>query len=270
MTLPTESSEPFFLATTDPRLFAVYHPAAAPGPARAAIVLCAPWGPEYVRAHRALRQLALRLARHGCGVLRFDYAGCGDSEGDDEQVGLDQWRRDVDAAIAEARRRSGARRVFLIGLRLGASLAWLAASHRDDIGGLVLWEPVLSGPDYLAELADLQRQTLSRYAHRPDAAAADGTPTERLGFPISPTLAADLAALELNVAGRPPTKDILMVGTEPTPAWAALAQALTTARARVQIERVVEPRIWTEDPDKALVPQRTLEAIVNWLAEGIE
>lgn len=269
MSLSSETGEPFYFSNAGARLFGVYHPSGLAGPAQAAVVICAPWGPEYVRAHRALRQLALRLTRCGCGVIRFDYTGCGDSEGDDEQVGLEQWRSDIDAAIGEARRRSGARRVFLVGLRLGAALAWRAAEQREDVAGLVLWEPVLAGAAYLDELTDLQRQTLSRYAHRPAEMSDGDSLLERLGFPISSALALDLGALELRVANRPPAREVLIVGIEQPPALDALRQALTAARAHVQVDDFAEPRIWTEDPDKALVPLRTLEAIVGWIAEGI-
>ena len=53
-------------------LFGFFHPAV--GVSRATgVVLCPPVGADLVRAHRALRHLAERLARAGFDVLRFDF-----------------------------------------------------------------------------------------------------------------------------------------------------------------------------------------------------
>ncbi len=45
------------------------------------IVLCHPWGQEYLRAHRSMRQLGNLLAAAGHHVFRLDYFGTGDSGG---------------------------------------------------------------------------------------------------------------------------------------------------------------------------------------------
>ncbi len=72
-----------------------------------AVVLCYPIGQEYIRSHRAIYQLAVRLSQAGFHVLRFDYFGCGDSEGDFEEGSLAQWTSDIHSAIAEIQERSG-------------------------------------------------------------------------------------------------------------------------------------------------------------------
>src|SRR3954452_18804827 len=46
---------------------------------RSGIVLCAPLGHEALWLHQTIRSLSDRLAAHGFAVLRFDYAGTGDS-----------------------------------------------------------------------------------------------------------------------------------------------------------------------------------------------
>ena len=54
------------------------------------MVLCYPGGQEYIRSRRAFRQLAIRLSSAGFPVLRFDYHGCGDSSGDDDEGKISQ------------------------------------------------------------------------------------------------------------------------------------------------------------------------------------
>jgi pimeloyl-ACP methyl ester carboxylesterase len=66
-------------------------------------------------------------------VLRFDFRGCGDSEGDEAVAGTDAWRDDIGTAVEELKRRAGAARVALAGLRLGGTLAAQAAAGRDDV-----------------------------------------------------------------------------------------------------------------------------------------
>jgi uncharacterized protein len=122
-------------------IFAIHDPAVASSRARAA-VLCNPGGSEQVFAHRSLRHLALRLARLGIHVVRFDYFGTGDSGGYEEgrPEGL---QKDLLIAIEAAMDISGAAQVTLIGLRLGADVAArLACTQPSLVESVVLWDPL--------------------------------------------------------------------------------------------------------------------------------
>ena len=143
----------FHFGTGTRRLFGVYLPGAGDGPSARVAVLCAPWGQEYLRSHRSVRQLGLQLNAAGFHVLRFDYYGTGDSAGDMLDATVQDWEDDVSQAVDEARETAGADRVSLIGLRLGGALAARVAVKRpDDVKDLVLWDPVVSGSAYLDEL----------------------------------------------------------------------------------------------------------------------
>ena len=113
------------------------------------LVLCAAQGHEYIQFHRPFRQLAIQLSEAGCAVLRFDFSGCGDSEGNQEGWSLEGWRDDVAVAIEELKQRVRTTRVGLVGLRLGATLAMQVAETRDDIDAVVVWDPVVDGSAYL-------------------------------------------------------------------------------------------------------------------------
>ena len=136
---------PFYFGTSERPLFGVYHPARSQQARDAGVVLCHPFGWEYMRTHRAFRQLAGRLTDVGFPVLRFDYSGTGDSAGDGREASLGQWLDDLSAAIDEIEDTAGVRRVSLIGLRLGAALAARAATTRPDLDRLILWNPVVTG-----------------------------------------------------------------------------------------------------------------------------
>lgn len=138
-----ESSQP---------LLGVYHPANADLDLRRGVVFCSPFGQEYMRSHRAFRVLADALAMKGYHVLRFDYRGTGDSAGSLDQFSPKDWLDDIDAAMDELRELAAIERVGLLGLRLGALLAYHVALRRRGVDVLALWDPVLSGESYLSEL----------------------------------------------------------------------------------------------------------------------
>ena len=102
--------------------------------------------------HGVLRRLALTLAKRGLSVLRFDYFGVGDLAGESDEIDLDGWRRDIEMAIDELKSMAAVERLTLLGVRLGASLAADVAEARNDVNALVLWDPVIKGKEYLADL----------------------------------------------------------------------------------------------------------------------
>jgi len=175
--------------------YAIFHePAAAP---RAeAVLLCNPFGQEAIRSHRLFRVLAERLARAGFAVLRFDYRGTGDADGDDEDGDLPRWTDDVLAADAELGRRTGHVRSW-VGLRLGATLAALA-SGRSAVPPrrLVLWSPVTDGSAYLRELGEAHAAELKSLHGdpRPDRRPSPD-PAFALGYALPATLRAQLRSL---------------------------------------------------------------------------
>lgn len=182
---------PLYFGTSSARLFGVYHPAVSAQHRSCGVVICAPFGHEYIRAHRLLRQLAVQLSRSGFHVLRFDYLGCGDSAGEPHDGSPSQWLTDIATAIDELRETSEVRRVCLVGLRLGATLAAAAADRRDDVEAVVLWDPILDGGRYLEELQILQRSWLS---DRPGSRmfAFKRRVSEVIGFPITDAMRAEL------------------------------------------------------------------------------
>ena len=98
-------------------------------------------GPQYrVGSHRQFTLLARELAQQGVPVLRFDYRGMGDSEGEIRDF-LDvdaDLRAAIDAFIAEA---PAIREVVLWGLCDAASAAMLYSHQDSRVAGLVLLNP---------------------------------------------------------------------------------------------------------------------------------
>lgn len=186
-----------------PNLIGAFHSPQRLRARSAAVLLCNPFGEEAARAHRIYRVLATQLERAGYACLRFDFSGTGDSSGDAHDATIEQWLRDLATAAAELRAASGSPRVALVGLRLGATLAALATSRGElRPRHLLLWDPVVSGSNYLGELAEQHRAYMleemgeAGWTDRLEI-SPEGFPTEALGTPIAPPLMHQLAAVDL-------------------------------------------------------------------------
>lgn len=191
-------------------LYGVYHPPA--GRSARAVVLCNPFGEEAVRAFRIYRLLAEQLAEGGAHVLRFDYLGTGDSAGDCGEASLSGFADSAVEAAAELGDITGAKETLLIGLRLGAAAAAMAAARSSSATSkLILWDPVVSGRDYLGELrAGHDAAVRVQTGHAPPATEPI---SEALGFAVSAQMAAELAQFDLRrIAGKPPRTVVVAAG----------------------------------------------------------
>ena len=269
MNVTGERLEPFHFGPPDTPLFGLFH-APAESPSReCCMVVCPPMGHEYVQFHRALRILAERLSGAGFPVLRFDYYGCGDSSGDAYACTVERWLEDTAAAAAEAVRRSGRRRVCLVGQRLGASLACLAGAEIAEAEGLVLWDAVQDGRRYLAELQHMHREMMLTAHVLEDRGRRTPGHAEALGFPLPDALLAGLGQVDLMSLPRRPARRTLVIETNSESRAHGLAGRLQTLGAAVE-SRTVQvggPWRWVENFGKVPVPLPVITSIVQWAAE---
>ncbi|MEA2699450.1 MAG: uncharacterized protein QOI66_3721 [Myxococcales bacterium] len=249
-------------------LFGLYHaPAAAPA-RPVGVVLCNPLGHEAVRAHRAFRQLANLLAQARYHVMRFDYYGTGDSDGEGDDARLAGWIEDVGSAIDELKDTAGIGRVWLIGLRFGAALALLATQGRRDVEGVLAWDPVVSGSDYLQQLARMHVEYLRD--ELPEGTAVNATDSEALGMPLPPALRADLAGVDLGANGTDEkwkAKQVALFSSQPDDTR-RLVERLAAAGTPLTTHPCPQAAVWDSDRalDAALIPGDVLQAMVARLS----
>ena len=260
---------PLYFGTTPRRLFGVYSPPRTDVLAARAAVLCYPWGQEYIRAHRSMRQLATMLSAAGYHVLRFDYFGTGDSAGDMVEADLAGWERDVETAIDELRDTAGLQQVALVGLRLGATLAAQVAVRRPaDIEALVLWDPVVMGAEYLAEIVATEARQNRKGPLGADRSPGVGGGHEILGFPLTEALERQVAGLDLTklIAGFP-ARTRLISSLALASHERLRARLLEHARDDVFMERIDSQLAWLQYQElgAGAVPARVLERIVKCL-----
>ena len=261
---PVERVVPFYFGAPDKPLFGCYHEPAFEKFRKCAIVVCQPVGHEYINCQRALRQVAARLCDSGFPVLRFDYYGSGDSSGSEEEGRIAQWLADTSTAISELRRRTGLRQICVIGLRLGGALAMTAAAKEGDLESLILWDPIVSGTNYLEASLHLQKETL-RFRHKPSYGRKSNGAIEVLGFAFSPFLCADIERIDLLRISQKPAKDVLLIQTGEV-AGDGLDSHLQEIATRFEFQRLEAPPIWLPTADGSLlVPSRVLQAVVSWI-----
>jgi uncharacterized protein len=258
---------PFFFGVGQRRLFGVYDAAnETAGLNPRAVVLCYPWGAEYLHAHRSLRQLASRLSVAGFHTLRFDYFGTGDSSGDIIDADLAGWEDDIETAIEELQDSTGAKSVILVGLRLGATLAAsVTARRRKDVEALVLWDPVVKGDIYLEDLG-----LVSDGCVQPPSATMDKQ-AEMIhqigGFPLTLRMQQEFKKLDLIRSMAALNTNTLVVISERLRYYDALELYLNNVSSKsLSLRRFDDLPAWVERPENAgVVPVKVLNYIIGWL-----
>lgn len=250
---------PFYFGSSKRPLFGIHHPPTAADVRHAGIVLCPAIGQDYMRTHRGLKQLAQQLAKAGFHVLRFDYFGTGDSAGESVEADLAQWTTDVGDAIDELKDTAGVQAVSLVGIRLGAALATLAALDRTDIAQLVLWDPVIDGSAYVDEMLGLGVPVHVNGTVPPGTVGVSG-------FPVTPAMRSDLNDIDLQGHAFSDTP-VLLVVSEQRAEYQAMQAHLSGAVSGSTFRLVPTASDW-DDVDRlgaVLLPQRIIQEIVTYL-----
>ena len=254
---PAVSRTPVYFGPPDAALFGWYHAPSIVAPqAHGAAVLCPPVGHEYTSAHRSLRHFADALASRGIATLRFDYPGTGDSAGsEDDPARVRAWVESVGHAIRAVRGWSGCDRVGLAGLRLGATLATLAARDA-DVAWLALWAPYARGRVFLREL-----KALGLHADRHEAGPRA---IEGAGFRATVELQRELSAIDLTTIV--PHALRVLIGERDDRAPDASLE-VRWREAGVDVTRWTLPGFgeMVVAPHNTIVPAAAIRTIVDWI-----
>lgn len=274
---------PFFFNRNGTRLFGILHEYYGSGGSRgransAGFVLCPPFAEEKLWSHRVYVSLSRALCRRGYSVLRFDYTGSGDSEGDFERCTLDTYIADIRSAVRELKEAAGVETAGIMGLRFGATLAILASSlaPSDIAGPLILWEPVLDGSAYVRELLKINLATQAAVYRKIRHTTADlvrkmegGATVNVDGYELNYTLYKEMSgidlpdgrtrgngrALAIRIAGKIPLTE------DPSGRFARLGNALGNCDTAV----VREDPFWKELPKFYAESKPLNQATLNWL-----
>jgi alpha-beta hydrolase superfamily lysophospholipase len=269
-----DTAQPLYFNSGEKHLFAWLHRPSSPLASNLGVVTCGPFGYESICAHRSVREFAEAIAATGIPTLRFDYLGTGDSAEIDENA--DQvkfWVQDVIAAIRELRCRTGVERICLLGIRLGALLASLAAAECRVVESLILVGPVVSGRRYLRELRVMQlagSALTGPSGSEGDIEASRTHPKvlEAGGFSLSAATLQTLALMDLHTAAPPAVRSMLILDNDKLPTAKRWADSLS--RSGIELEYKNLPgliEMAMTAPQFAAVPRALIDATRQWLAE---
>ena len=217
-------------------------------------------GYEYWTSHQTLRAVAEDLAARGHMALRVDHDGTGDSSG--EQTDPDRWSRWCDSVGhgVGALRGLGARRIVLVGLRLGATIALLTAAEH-DVDAVAAVAPITSGRRYAKEL------TLLSGEHTPPADLDPGA-VYQAGSVFTGELMAALGSVDLTHLERRPAPRVLIVPGSQASAGrlAEHLRALGTEVAQEQADDLEQA--FGRPAEEATVADSLVAAIGKWAGLG--
>jgi pimeloyl-ACP methyl ester carboxylesterase len=250
----------FFGDPARPRFGWLYVP--RDGASGIGVVIVPPFGFEAICAHRTLRHLAEDSVARGMIAVRFDLDGTGDSAGDDLERGrLEAWIASI-ADACDLARQAGANRIVLVGLRLGATLAALAAARRRDVSAVVAIAATPSGKAIVREQRMLQA-SLGQVAP-PGVAAAVEAPDECCGFAVTPETRTALSQIDLLKATQAPAPNVLLVDRDDQKGNEAWARALEALGARATVTVMTGYVEMMADPHKTTLPREMIEAVCDY------
>lgn len=153
-----------------------------------AIIICHGFVGSRIGQNRLFVEAARRFAEEGYFVLRFDYAGCGESGGEYGDNTMESFIAQTRHVLDYVRSIDcvDASRITLLGHSLGGAVARLTANRDSRVSSLILWAPV-AHPFY-----DIVR-IVGRDAY--EEAEQTGT-TDHLGYALRPAFFHSLAHVQ--------------------------------------------------------------------------
>ncbi|MFL9906446.1 serine aminopeptidase domain-containing protein [Paraburkholderia sp. RL17-337-BIB-A] len=231
------------------------------------VVLCNPFGYEALCIHRGWREFAEALAVRGMPALRFDYPGTGDSSGSEEDPQrLRAWLDSIKAAAAWLRAETGVTRLSFCGLRLGATLAALAAEELGGVENLVLLAPVSSGKSYIRELEMQHQSWLSAQIGLESSADAEaGRTVGAHGFRLYPDALESLAHVDLEQRTQRPARRVLVQDLAESARLKRLVARYQAQGAQADLQVFSEYGKFLLDPRYSMPPRHGFDSVLEWL-----
>ena len=212
-----------------------------------------------------MRQLALRLSRQGLYVVRFDYYATGNSAGPSQQLSVKTCVNNINDVSRFIADYSESEKITYIGLRLGAALA-LMGSLQSPPDQLVMWDPVINGKDFLAELEVLHEKFLDKMKRGKSHEHNLGR--EYLGYPYSEGIIEELSRIQLEGIDVPGSTALSILTSPDNIEQQRYVEALMNTRPQIRHEETTSWPVNSEDIstlDSSFLPSQSIGQICNFL-----
>jgi exosortase A-associated hydrolase 2 len=233
--------------------FCLLHEPPDTAPTCGAVLLVHAFAEEMNNARRIAAVQARAFADAGWTVLQIDLFGCGDSSGDFGDATWRRWLTDVLEAAEWLRQRTD-RQPVLWGMRVGCLLAAEAASRMLPVPSLLLWQPVISGKQFLQQFLRLKiAQQIVGASGKQFSGTAElrerlgsGETIVIAGYALSAALAMELERTHLEPPPAPTRVAWIEIsrGTDLSAAARQNVQRLRDAGHEVQPRRISASAFW--------------------------
>jgi hypothetical protein len=148
-------------------------------------------------------------------------------------------------------------------------MASIVGAHRGDIEGMVLWDPVINGMDYVAELKSQHQKHLVRYGGVPQNLALENKDQEVIGFTLTTNFLTDLQPINLLTVASQFTKKILFIQSTEIAYGKDVESQIRKAHPLVEFQHLPSNPIWIKGDalTRKLVPQHIIASVVSWTSE---
>jgi pimeloyl-ACP methyl ester carboxylesterase len=217
-----------------------------------------------------------QLQSDGIVALRFHPFGTGESGGSLGDFTLSSAACDARSAAELARQRFAPARLGYFGLRLGGTIAMLAASQQ-PVDLLVLWSPVTNPVQYMKDLFRglLAKEMVHQGSTRVRCTTADmyaelqaERPVDLMGYEFSPQLYREMASAE-KWPETPPAKHVIWLARPAEEkSSAAIVEQWKKSGSRIDFAVLPEPAFWEEFGSS--FPNRFAAKTLEWLKQSAE
>lgn len=163
MDMKYETREPIILSNDNQKIFGVIH-RPINSELSPAIVMCHGLAGNKIGRYRSYVTAATELAKKGFTVLRFDFRGSGDSEGELHEMTVTGAVNDTLVALNYLKEDPfvDSDRIGLFGRSFGGAVALLAAGKFHQIRSIALWAPIFHAKEWEEKWKHMQTLQLSQ------------------------------------------------------------------------------------------------------------
>lgn len=244
----------------------IFHPAGESNLTDTAVLFLSPWGMEELCTRKLQRIMAERLSAVGVASLRFDYPGAGDSlDPETGDVGGQSWAQSAVDAAKTLQELSACKKVVVIAQGVGCAVACESLRKTGEIDAMVLMAPVVSGRNYLRELAMWSSMIDDGLGLHAEQRLKNAGSIAGLVMPDG--VADTLKKINLLKIETSPSEDCLFVTRRERVVESDLQKHFASLGSKTEVIDFTGYDELVSSPTLSIIPHDLIEKIVNWVKD---